>query len=100
MEKILHRTIAKTLVINAKQKASAKKRDEKNNQMRISQLTNIITKREKLNGWAEQQIEETEERISELEDRTIDTTPSEKQRQNRLKQTNKQIIEPQGHMVL
>lgn len=77
MEKILHRTITKTLIINAKQKASAKKRDKKNNQMRISQLMNIITKREKLDRWAEERMKETEERISELEDRTIDITPSE-----------------------
>lgn len=49
----------------------------KYNQMTISDMKNIITEIEKLSGWDEQRMEETEERISELEDRTIDITQSE-----------------------
>lgn len=36
-------------------------------------------------------MEETEERINELEERTIEITPSEQQRENRLKKINRAL---------
>ena len=64
------------IIIFKKQKASAKEKKKKNNQMGISALKIIITEITKLSGGAEQWMKETEERISGLEDRTIDITQS------------------------
>lgn len=44
--------------------------------MAASVLKIIVTEIAKLSGWAEQWMKETEERISGLEDRTIDVTQS------------------------
>lgn len=64
------------------------------NQVEIPELKGITTKIRKLGGSAEQQMEETEERISELEGRKqILPNPSDKEEMDwKIKMTG-----PRGH---
>ena len=66
--------------------------DKKKNHMEIFELKNLITEKKNkpsMEGF-NIRMEEAEERINELEDRTIEITQSEHQKKKRLKKTEKQ----------
>ena len=65
--------------------------------MKILELKNTVSKIKNSKDGLNSKMEETEEKINELEDRTIEITQSEQQRENRWK---KKLAEPQGQMGL
>lgn len=67
-------------------KSQQRNRRHKEESLETFELNNIITTIKNSMNGLNSRIEGTEERISELEDRTIEITQTEQQRENRLKE--------------